>query len=100
MVVQESQLTFVFPSPPPKKNKASIFNVIHFLSPHLFFSASQCAPLPEVENARADILAGRGLNYGTVVRYTCDEGFERGGMPVLLCQSNGTWSSPVPSCSR
>ncbi len=56
--------------------------------------------MPEVENARADILAGRGLNYGTVVRYTCDEGFERGGMPVLLCQSNGTWSSPVPSCSR
>ena len=36
--------------------------------------ASQCPPLGEVENAQTDILAGRGLNYGTVVRYTCDEG--------------------------
>jgi len=62
--------------------------------------ASQCPPLPDVENARADILSGRGLNYGTVVRYTCDEGYERSGLPALLCQSNGTWSSRVPSCSR
>ena len=62
--------------------------------------ASQCPPLPEVENAKAEILAGRGLNYGTVIRYECDPGYDRTGFPVLLCQSNGTWSGPVPSCSR
>ena len=62
--------------------------------------ASQCPPLPEVEHATADVLAGRGLNYGTVMRYECDPGYQRSGMPVLLCQSNGTWSSAVPSCSR
>ena len=48
----------------------------------------------------ANVLAGRGLNYGTVVQYECDAGYERTGLPVLLCQSNGTWSSAVPTCSR
>ncbi len=62
--------------------------------------ASQCPPLPEVENARAEVLAGRGLNYGSVVGYECDVGYERTGLPVLICQSNGTWSSNVPSCAR
>lgn len=62
--------------------------------------ASQCPPLQEVENARAEVLAGRGLNYGTVVRYECDEGYERSGLPVLLCQSDGSWSSEVPTCTR
>ena len=33
-------------------------------------------------------------------RYECDPGYERSGLPVLLCQSNGTWSSAVPTCSR
>ena len=62
--------------------------------------ASQCPPLSEVEHATANVLAGRGLNYGTVVRYECEEGFQRSGRPVLLCQSNGTWSSAVPTCTR
>ena len=62
--------------------------------------ASQCPPLPEVDNAERKILAGRGTNYGTVVNYLCNPGYQRSGLPVLLCQSNGTWSSEVPSCSR
>ena len=62
--------------------------------------ASQCPPLPEVDNADREILAGRGTNYGTVVNYECFPGYQRTGLPVLLCQSNGTWSSAVPSCSR
>ena len=62
--------------------------------------ASQCPPLRDVENAEAQILAGRGLNYGTIVRYECSPGYQRSGKPVLLCQSNGTWSSAVPSCTR
>ena len=62
--------------------------------------ASQCPPLPDVDNAEAQVLAGRGLNYGTVVRYECSPGYQRTGLPVLLCQSDGSWSSDVPSCSR
>jgi len=62
--------------------------------------ASKCPPLPEVEHATANQLAGKGLNYGTVIRYECDPGYERSGLPTLLCQSNGTWSSSVPTCTR
>ena len=40
------------------------------------------------------------MNYGTVIRYECDPGYERSGLPTLLCQSNGTWSSSVPTCTR
>ena len=35
---------------------------------NLLFSASKCPPLPEVEHATANQLAGKGLNYGTVIR--------------------------------
>jgi len=62
--------------------------------------ASKCPPLQEVEHATPNQLAGKGLNYGTVIRYECDPGYERSGLPTLLCQSNGTWSSDVPNCTR
>ena len=59
------------------------------------FSAPQCPPLPEVEYATAEVLAGSGLKYGAVMRCECDPGYKRTGMSVLICQSNG-----VPTCSR
>ena len=62
--------------------------------------ASQCPPLPDVEHATRNLLSGKGTNYGTVVRYDCDPGYERSGLPVILCQTDGTWSSGVPTCSR
>ncbi len=64
------------------------------------FPASQCPPLSDVEHATANLLAGRGLNYGTVIRYECDQGYERTGLPVVICQSDGSWSSELPTCSR
>ena len=36
----------------------------------------------------------------TLSRYECEPGYERSGLPTLLCQSNGTWSSFVPTCTR
>ena len=66
----------------------------------MFIAASKCPPLPEVEHASANQLAGKGLNYGTVIRFECEPGYERSGLPTLLCQSNGTWSSSVPNCTR
>ena len=96
-----------------------IFNFIFFLQyfHFIYISASKCPPLPEVEHATANQLAGKGLNYGTVIRYLCpflenifinqqyarfecEPGYERSGLPTLLCQSNGTWSSSVPNCTR
>ncbi|XP_054265760.1 uncharacterized protein LOC128988471 [Macrosteles quadrilineatus] len=62
--------------------------------------ASQCPPLPEVSHANATILNGGGRSYGTIVRYECDPGYVRTGHPVILCMSNGTWSSTPPTCSR
>ena len=35
-----------------------------------------------------------------MVNYECNPGYQRTGLPVLLCQSNGTWSSGVPTCTR
>jgi len=63
-------------------------------------SASQCTPLPDVLHANATILNGGGMNYGSVIRFECEPGYVRKGDPVLLCQSNGTWSGAVPSCSK
>ena len=62
--------------------------------------ASACPPLPSVQNAKDELLAGRGVNYGTVMKFTCNPGYERTGYPTLLCQSDGTWSSNLPVCTK
>ncbi|XP_052128948.1 sushi, von Willebrand factor type A, EGF and pentraxin domain-containing protein 1 [Frankliniella occidentalis] len=62
--------------------------------------ASQCPPLPDTPHANATILNGGGRSYGTIVRFECEPGFIRTGAPVILCMSNGTWSSAPPVCRR
>uniref|UniRef100_A0A182Y3Y1 Notch n=1 Tax=Anopheles stephensi TaxID=30069 RepID=A0A182Y3Y1_ANOST len=62
--------------------------------------ASQCPPLPEVAHANVTVLNGGGRSYGTIISYECIPGYVRTGRPILICMSNGQWSSPVPSCSR
>lgn len=37
-------------------------------------------------------------SYGSVVKFTCTEGYKMTGQPILVCQNNGTWNSPIPSC--
>lgn len=64
------------------------------------YPASQCPPLPETPHAEADILNGGGRSYGTVVRFECEPGYYRTGLPVIHCMSNGSWSGAVPTCSR
>lgn len=66
----------------------------------LMFPASQCPPLPETPHTNATVLNGGGRSYGTIVRFECEPGYVRSGHPVILCMSNGTWSNPVPTCSR
>lgn len=62
--------------------------------------ASQCPPLAEVSHANVTLLNGGGRSYGTIIRFECEPGYERNGLPVLICMSNGTWSSDVPTCTR
>lgn len=66
----------------------------------MFVVASQCSPLPETPHANGTVLNGGGRSYGTIVRFECEPGYVRSGHPVILCMSNGTWSSNVPTCSR
>lgn len=35
---------------------------------------------------------------GDYVQYTCNTGFVIMGEPLAICQDNGTWSSPPPTC--
>lgn len=81
-------------------NESKIFRFVIYLS--FFFGpiASQCPPLTETSHANATVLNGGGRSYGTIIRFECEPGFVRNGHPVLLCMSNGTWSSPVPTCTR
>ncbi|XP_042883171.1 sushi, von Willebrand factor type A, EGF and pentraxin domain-containing protein 1-like isoform X2 [Penaeus japonicus] len=62
--------------------------------------ASQCPALPETPYARQEVLNGGGRSYGTVVRFECEPGYYRTGLPVIHCMSNGSWSGDVPTCSR
>lgn len=62
--------------------------------------ASQCPILPEVAHANVTIFNGGGRSYGTIVGYECEPGYQRNGQPVLICMSNGTWSSSIPTCHR
>ncbi|XP_045614794.2 uncharacterized protein uif isoform X1 [Procambarus clarkii] len=62
--------------------------------------ASQCPALPETPHANQTVLNGGGRSYGTVVRFQCEAGYYRTGLPVIHCMSNGSWSGDVPTCSR
>ena len=43
-------------------------------------------------------LKGGQYREGTVATVTCNMGFVSGGS--ISCQSNGTWTSSLPSCDR
>ncbi|KAM7319810.1 hypothetical protein ACRRTK_021493 [Alexandromys fortis] len=38
------------------------------------------------------------LHFGSAVKYSCVDGFFLRGDPTILCQADGTWSSPLPEC--
>lgn len=62
--------------------------------------ASSCSPLPEAPHSSMAVLNGGGRSYGTVVRFECNEGYFRTGIPVIVCMSDGQWSAPPPRCER
>lgn len=64
--------------------------------------STSCPMLREVANARQMVLAGSGQtrSYGTVIRFECEPGYQRMGLPTILCESSGSWSSQPPECVR
>ncbi|XP_028910838.1 sushi, von Willebrand factor type A, EGF and pentraxin domain-containing protein 1 isoform X8 [Ornithorhynchus anatinus] len=38
------------------------------------------------------------LHFGSMVKYSCVDGFFLRGAVTISCQSDGTWSSPLPEC--
>lgn len=63
--------------------------------------ASSCPPLPETPHAIQSIMAGsRNRSYGTIVRFECEPGYHRRGVPVIVCTSVGQWSGLPPTCER
>ncbi|KAG8130469.1 hypothetical protein E2320_017145, partial [Naja naja] len=38
------------------------------------------------------------LHFGSTVNYTCMDGFLLKGTSTIICQADGTWSSPLPEC--
>lgn len=64
--------------------------------------STSCPVLRDVPHAQQLVLAGSGQtrSYGTVIRFECDSGYQRIGIPSILCTSSGTWSSLAPECVR
>lgn len=44
------------------------------------------------------ILSGTGV--GDKVQFVCHDGFELQGSAELVCQNNGKWSGPIPTCIK
>ncbi|XP_069779037.1 sushi, von Willebrand factor type A, EGF and pentraxin domain-containing protein 1 isoform X2 [Narcine bancroftii] len=54
-----------------------------------------CGKPPEVQYG--DTLFSD-LHFGSIVNYTCADGFVLQGQPFLTCHANRTWGQPVPEC--
>ena len=56
------------------------------------FTATKCPQRKDISEGNKVTLSGDGESYGSVVKFTCDEGYELVGSPVVVCQQDGTWS--------
>src|SRR5690606_20871550 len=69
-------------------------------------SAASCPALPELSPGqqpvalRVHLLTGDGSSYGSIFGFECASGYQRVGMPSIICESNGRWSGRPPVCER
>ena len=56
------------------------------------FTATKCPQKAEISHGKKEPKSGDGVSYGSVVKFTCNEGYELVGSPVVVCQQDGTWS--------
>ena len=45
-------------------------------------------------------LLGTNTSYGSIVNYTCNEGYEPTSSAVLTCGGDGRWNSTAPDCTK
>lgn len=64
--------------------------------------STSCPALRDVAHAQQIVLSGSGQtrSYGTVIRFECEPGYQRVGLPTILCTSSGSWSSQAPECVK
>lgn len=46
------------------------------------------------------MIIGEDFGFDGVIRFECDTGYDLSGGDVSVCQSNGSWSGSLPSCTR
>ena len=63
----------------------------------MFLSLALCPDLTAPSNGAVNQSGNSAGDTGT---FTCDEGYELVGAPVLNCQGDGTWDNPEPTCRR
>ncbi|XP_059176661.1 uncharacterized protein LOC131956252, partial [Physella acuta] len=64
-------------------------------------NAGVCPPLTNLSSdLKWTLKLKNGTMIGSMYNFTCQEGSHLVGSPLLVCLENGTWSSPVPKCSR
>ena len=57
----------------------------------------QCNALSDPDNGAVSF-TGIGVNVGDTATYSCNDGYELSDDSTLICQSDGEWSSPPPTC--
>ena len=55
---------------------------------------------PTLGNPANGMVALSGTSVGDTAAYTCNDGFELVGAPLLNCQADGTWDDSPPMCRR
>jgi len=62
----------------------------------------RCRPVRDVQNGSWELVTSlsgrRAYRPGSIVRYSCDQGYTLYGVVERICQSNGTWTDSAPIC--
>ncbi|XP_060076672.1 uncharacterized protein LOC132556307 [Ylistrum balloti] len=62
-------------------------------------TSTSCSPFPLFPNGGTKNLTAEVNQYGDVIEFYCNEGYELGNGPMYAyCQRNGTWSHNSPTC--
>ena len=56
-----------------------------------------CSKAPPLEHGK---VLTNGYDFGNILSYQCDEGYERSGIPTRTCLSDGQWSGSPPTCTN
>ena len=60
------------------------------------FAEIQCPPLKTPQNGT---VSNMNVVVETIVAFSCENGYELKGRPLLLCQESGTWNGMEPICT-